>query len=97
MMAGQGQLASLTLYEKAVMNAVRGLTLIATGRKWASQPVLFGCISTGVLFSYAKRQSQSIVSAVKAVRDLIACGRLARSASDGGSTERQAYDRQQLH
>ncbi|TPF74119.1 hypothetical protein FHY56_16105 [Brucella gallinifaecis] len=73
------------------------MTFGATRRKSAVQPHFLSCISTGVLFSYAKRQSQSIVSAVKAVRDLIACGRLARSALDGGSTERQAHDRQQLH
>ncbi|MBC8718445.1 hypothetical protein H5024_12610 [Ochrobactrum sp. Marseille-Q0166] len=73
------------------------MTFGATKRKSATQPHFLGCISTGVLFSYAKRQSQSIVSAVKAVRDLIVCGQLARSVFDGGSTERQAHDRQQLH
>ncbi|ASV84265.1 hypothetical protein CES85_5057 [Ochrobactrum quorumnocens] len=45
---------------------------MAVGGTSRSQPHLSGRISTGALFSYAQRQSQSIVSAVKAVRDLIA-------------------------
>ncbi|AAL53659.1 hypothetical protein F9L69_15160 [Brucella melitensis] len=66
------------------------MTLAATERTSRPLPIFVVAISTGVLFSYAQRQSQSIVSAVKAARDLIARGRLARSAFDGGSTERQA-------
>ncbi|KAA9370975.1 hypothetical protein F3W84_00755 [Ochrobactrum quorumnocens] len=60
------------MHEKAFIIACRGLTLRAVGGTSRSQPHLSGRISTGALFSYAKRQSQSIVSAVKAVRDLIA-------------------------